>query len=82
MKDLLLILAHLLTTLAKLLGPGGCASRKLISLTIKPPFVHNGDVNHQPLEIPQPFQLVAATLVVIQDYPFQAINACASNDNS
>ncbi|MDA9982824.1 helix-turn-helix domain-containing protein, partial [Gammaproteobacteria bacterium] len=35
MKDLLLILAHLLTTLAKLLGPGGAKAIVADSLLLK-----------------------------------------------
>ena len=35
MKDLLLILAHLLTTLAKLLGPGGAKAIVADSLLMK-----------------------------------------------
>ena len=35
MKDLLLILAHLLTTLAKLLGPGGAKAILADSLIMK-----------------------------------------------
>ena len=36
MKDLLLLLAHLLTTLAKLLGPGGARAIVADSLLMKP----------------------------------------------
>ena len=61
---------------------GTCASRKLISRSIKPPTVHNDDVGHRLPEIAQPFQALATALIVIQDYPSLATDACASDDNS
>ena len=59
-----------------------CHSRKLISHPITPPPVHNGDVSHRLPEIAQPFQVLATALIVIQDYPSLATDACASSDNS
>jgi hypothetical protein len=48
------------TALGRFLGPkridADCPFRKLISHTIMPPTVHNGDVDHRPLEIVLPSQ--------------------------
>ena len=63
-------------------GKFDCHSRKLISHPITPPPVHNGDVSHRLPEIAQPFQVLATALIVIQDYPSLATDACASSDNS
>jgi len=79
MKDLLILLAHLLTTIAKLLG---CPSRKLIRHTIKPPTVRNDDVGRRLLEIVLPFQVLAVAQIAIQDYPFPVTGVCASDDNN
>ena len=46
------------------------------------PTVRNDDVGHRPLEIVLPFQVLAAAPIAIQDYPFPAIDVCASDDNS
>ena len=44
-----------------------CASRKLISHSIKPPTVRNDDVNHRPLEIVPPFLVLAAAPIATRD---------------
>jgi len=59
-----------------------CASRKFISHSIKPPTVHNDDVDHRLLEIALSFQALAAVPIAIQDYPFSATGAYASDDNN
>ena len=59
-----------------------CASRKLISHSIKPPTVRNDDVGHRLLEIVLPFQGLATAPIAIQDYPSPATDAYASDDNN
>jgi hypothetical protein len=61
---------------------GCCPSRKLISHTIMPPTVHNGDVGHRLLEVALPFLCLVTAPIATQDYPFPATDACASDDNS
>ena len=55
-----------------------CHPRKLISHPITPPPVHNGDVKHRLPEIAQPFQVLAAALIVFQDYPSLATDLATS----
>jgi glucose-6-phosphate 1-dehydrogenase len=59
-----------------------CPSRKLISHTIMPPTVHNGDVGHRLLEVALPFLCLVTAPIATQDYPFPATDACASDDSS
>ena len=47
-----------------------------------PPTVHNDDVGHRLLEIVLPFQGLVTAPIATQDYPFPAIDVCASDGNS
>jgi hypothetical protein len=59
-----------------------CPSRKLISHTLMPPIVRNDDVGHRLLGIVLPSQGLVTEPVASQDYPFPAIDVCASDGNS
>jgi len=57
-----------------------CTSRKLISHLIKPPPVHNGDVNHRPLVVYYISNELTAPPNAIQEHQPPTTDACASDD--
>ncbi len=59
-----------------------CPFRKLISHEIKPPTVHNSDVNHRPLGIVLRFQVPEIEPIAILDYPSPETDVCASDDTT
>jgi hypothetical protein len=58
----------------------GCASQKLISHSIMPPTVRNGDLGHRLLEVVLPFQGLVTAPIATQDYPFPTIDVRASDE--
>ena len=59
-----------------------CASRKLISLEIKPLFVRNGDVNRRVLGIERCVPIPVAALAENLGYPSRATDGCASDGSN
>ena len=90
MKDIFVLLVHLLTAVAKLLGPGGAkaiVAENLLSFPkiritlITPPVVRNGDASHRLPGRPRPFPSRAAAALAILGYPSLVTDSSASGDS-